>query len=270
MPAGADLTFRTWYDIETGLRLGLRRRLRRRRRHVGQPRGLHRHRHRPLGGHPHRRPRGLRGQEHPHPLRVPHRRRRGAPRLGSHRHQGRRQRSRAPARSTRTAGCASTASTSESTERYYIAEYRTYDGFDASLKNAYQWNDDYDELGRLVQLQPRPAPDLPRHVLRRQRRRQRTVTAVSAAGWSSTHDRPRTAWTTTTAPPIHAATGGRASRCATRPFSVKPTQDAERSTSWTTTWAGRIGESTAPGQARPAVVQGQPQLLVRRRRPRPG
>jgi immune inhibitor A len=30
------------------------------------------------------------------------------------------------------------------TDRYYIAEYRTYDGFDESLKNCYQWNYDYD------------------------------------------------------------------------------------------------------------------------------
>ena len=29
------------------------------------------------------------------------------------------------------------------TARYYIAEYRTYDGFDASLKNCYQWNYDH-------------------------------------------------------------------------------------------------------------------------------
>ncbi len=29
------------------------------------------------------------------------------------------------------------------TSRYYIAEYRTYDGFDESLKNCYQWNYDY-------------------------------------------------------------------------------------------------------------------------------
>jgi immune inhibitor A len=29
------------------------------------------------------------------------------------------------------------------TERYYLAEYRTYDGFDVSLKNCYQWNNDY-------------------------------------------------------------------------------------------------------------------------------
>jgi immune inhibitor A len=32
---------------------------------------------------------------------------------------------------------------SQLTERYYIAEYRTWDGFDASLKDCYQWNDDY-------------------------------------------------------------------------------------------------------------------------------
>jgi immune inhibitor A len=31
----------------------------------------------------------------------------------------------------------------QKTTRYYIAEYRTYDGFDASLKNCYQWNYDY-------------------------------------------------------------------------------------------------------------------------------
>jgi immune inhibitor A len=31
----------------------------------------------------------------------------------------------------------------QKTERYYIAEYRTYDGFDASLKNCYQWNNSY-------------------------------------------------------------------------------------------------------------------------------
>jgi immune inhibitor A len=30
------------------------------------------------------------------------------------------------------------------TDRYYIAEYRTYDGFDESLRNCYQWNYDYD------------------------------------------------------------------------------------------------------------------------------
>ena len=29
------------------------------------------------------------------------------------------------------------------TERYYIAEYRTYDGFDESLENCYQWNNSY-------------------------------------------------------------------------------------------------------------------------------
>ncbi len=29
------------------------------------------------------------------------------------------------------------------TSRYYIAEYRTYDGFDESLRNCYQWNYDY-------------------------------------------------------------------------------------------------------------------------------
>jgi immune inhibitor A len=29
------------------------------------------------------------------------------------------------------------------TDRYYIAEYRTFDGFDESLKNCYQWNLDY-------------------------------------------------------------------------------------------------------------------------------
>ena len=29
------------------------------------------------------------------------------------------------------------------TERYYIAEYRTYSGFDGSLKNCYQWNNNY-------------------------------------------------------------------------------------------------------------------------------
>ena len=40
------------------------------------------------------------------------------------------------------------------TDRYYIAEYRTYDGFDESLKNCYQWNFNYAQLGRLVQLQP--------------------------------------------------------------------------------------------------------------------
>jgi immune inhibitor A len=31
----------------------------------------------------------------------------------------------------------------QKTERYYIAEYRTYDCFDASLKNCYQFNFDY-------------------------------------------------------------------------------------------------------------------------------
>ena len=31
----------------------------------------------------------------------------------------------------------------QKTARYYIAEYRTYDGFDESLKNCYQWNNDY-------------------------------------------------------------------------------------------------------------------------------
>ena len=31
----------------------------------------------------------------------------------------------------------------QTTTRYYIAEYRTYDGFDESLKNCYQWNHDY-------------------------------------------------------------------------------------------------------------------------------
>ena len=29
------------------------------------------------------------------------------------------------------------------TDRYYIAEYRTYDGFDKGLRNCYQWNYDY-------------------------------------------------------------------------------------------------------------------------------
>jgi immune inhibitor A len=29
------------------------------------------------------------------------------------------------------------------TKRYYIAEYRTHDGFDESLKNCYQWNNNY-------------------------------------------------------------------------------------------------------------------------------
>ena len=42
-----------------------------------------------------------------------------------------------------TAGCAWTASGRRRRERYYIAEYRTHDGFDASLKNCYQWNCDY-------------------------------------------------------------------------------------------------------------------------------
>ncbi|MBE0528749.1 MAG: immune inhibitor A [Thermoleophilia bacterium] len=32
---------------------------------------------------------------------------------------------------------------SQTTARYYIAEYRTYDGFDESLKNCHQWNYDY-------------------------------------------------------------------------------------------------------------------------------
>jgi immune inhibitor A len=31
----------------------------------------------------------------------------------------------------------------QKTERYYIAEYRTYSGFDESLKNCYQWNNSY-------------------------------------------------------------------------------------------------------------------------------
>ena len=31
----------------------------------------------------------------------------------------------------------------QKTDRYYIAEYRTYDGFDESLKNCYQWNASY-------------------------------------------------------------------------------------------------------------------------------
>ena len=31
----------------------------------------------------------------------------------------------------------------QTTDRYYIAEYRTYDGFDASLKDCYQWNYSY-------------------------------------------------------------------------------------------------------------------------------
>jgi len=31
----------------------------------------------------------------------------------------------------------------KTTERYYMAEYRTYDGFDAGLRNCYQWNYDY-------------------------------------------------------------------------------------------------------------------------------
>jgi immune inhibitor A len=31
----------------------------------------------------------------------------------------------------------------QKTDRYYIAEYRTYDGFDESLKNCYQWNNNY-------------------------------------------------------------------------------------------------------------------------------
>jgi immune inhibitor A len=31
----------------------------------------------------------------------------------------------------------------QKTDRYYIAEYRTYDGFDEGLKNCYQWNNDY-------------------------------------------------------------------------------------------------------------------------------
>ena len=29
------------------------------------------------------------------------------------------------------------------TDRYYIAEYRTYEGFDEGLKDCYQWNNDY-------------------------------------------------------------------------------------------------------------------------------
>jgi immune inhibitor A len=33
--------------------------------------------------------------------------------------------------------------TSQMSDQYYIAEYRTYDGFDEGLKNCYQWNYDY-------------------------------------------------------------------------------------------------------------------------------
>ena len=52
-------------------------------------------------------------------------------------------------------------------------------------------------------------------------------TSATAAGWSSTPTRSPTASPTATARPTTWATGGRASRCATRRSASSPTQDAE-------------------------------------------
>ncbi len=58
----------------------------------------------------------------------------------------------------------------QKTERYYIAEYRNYDGSDAEPQELLPVELQLRELGRLVQLQQGPPPHLPRHVLHRQRR----------------------------------------------------------------------------------------------------
>ena len=72
---------------------------------------------------------------HPHPLRVHDGRRRGPQGLGDHRRRHRERR--APASAFSSDGWIRVdGGWRQKTPRYYIAEYRTYDGFDESLRTA--------------------------------------------------------------------------------------------------------------------------------------
>ena len=140
--ANTDLTFRTWYDIEEDYDYGFVEvsadggaTWQTVKEYTGSDTG-------PLGRHRDRRPVRLRGQGRPHPLRVHDRRRRGPQGLGSHRHRRREHRpARVGVRDRRLDP--RRRPWQQKTDRYYIAEYRTYDGFDESLKNCYQFNAGY-------------------------------------------------------------------------------------------------------------------------------
>ena len=147
VPAGdATSRYRTWYDIEQGYDYGF---VDGRRPTTAHDRGTR------LAG----RTRGTdtdhwadietvdlsayAGQERPHPLRVHDRRRRGPQGLGDHRRRRRRTSCCRSPRSPSDGWIRVDGEWTQKTDRYYIAEYRTYDGFDEGLKDCYQWNYDY-------------------------------------------------------------------------------------------------------------------------------
>ena len=223
-------------------------------------RRVHRHRHRPLGRHADRRPLRLRGQGRPRPLRVLHRRRRGPQGLGGHRRHRR-----------RTSPCRESAFATDGwirvdgewkqkTERYYIAEYRTYDGFDASLKNCYQWNYiyaswvDWFSYNKGLHLIYRDTFYIDNDVAR---------TSATAAGWSSTPTPRPTASTTPTAGRLRGLLAA-AHPGARRVLQPQADQDAEHLLRRLRRRAGASARDVAPGKAAQPTFNDTKDLLVRR------
>ena len=148
----------------------------------------------------------------------------------------------------------------QKTDRYYIAEYRTYDGFDESLRNCYQWNDDYASWVDWFSY------NRGLHLIYRDTFYQDNdvATHLGAGGWMVVDAHPRS-----TASPTATARRLRGLLAAAHPGArrvVRPQADARRraSTSPTTTGLGRRREHRSR-QGRAAEVQRREDVLVRRR-----
>ena len=182
-------------------------------------------------------------------------------RLGGHRHRRRRTSSSRSPRSRPTAGSAWTAS-GQQTDRPLLHRRVPHPRrLRREPQELLPVEQRLHELGRLVQLQP--AACTSSTATRSTWTTTWPTTSAGAAGWSSTPGRCRTASPTATARPTTWATGGRASRCATRPSasSRRRTQSiyfADYDMGWD------VGEQHGSRQARPAVVQRREDVLVRR------
>ena len=143
----------------------------------------------------------------------------------------------------------------QKTDRYYIAEYRTYDGFDEGLKNCYQLNCDYASwvdwfrYNRGLHLIYRDTFYDDNDV----------ATHVGHGGWMVVDAHPRpTASPTATARPTSWATGGRASRCATRrSASSRPGRRASTSPTTTGAWASPRAPLPARRRSRSSTTRGR-------------
>ena len=149
----------------------------------------------------------------------------------------------------------------QKTDRYYIAEYRTYDGFDESLKDCYQWNDgyaswvDWFSYNRGLHLIYRDTFYEDNDV----------ATHIGAGGWMVVDAHPKvdsvaysdgaTDYVGYWRPRIQVRDAA---------FSLKPTRTQSiYFIDYDEGWG--VAESTAPGKARAAAVQRREDVLVRRR-----